>query len=152
MADTVIGVIAVPTHGETFVARLGGGVTLNGAPLNIPPETTLRNAVTAIGTSQHSDPDRIGALTQRLLRAGGISFNNGSGALMLAYVAAGRMAGCYADYMNAWDCLAGLLMVREAGGRTAPFRPDGDLGRPDRVLAAAPAAWDELNAMLAAID
>ena len=36
---------------------------------------------------------------------------------MLAYVASGRLLGYVEQHMNAWDCAAGLLMVREAGGR-----------------------------------
>lgn len=147
-AETVIGAIAVPTHEEDFAALKGEGCWLNGTRLTIPPDVTLRNAVTAIGASQHSDPEVSARLVAGLVRQGGIFFNNGSGALMLAYVAAGRMAGCLSEYMNAWDCLAGLLMVREAGGITAPFRADGDYSRPDRVLAAAPAAWPDLSQLM----
>lgn len=147
-AETVIGVISVPTHGEDFSARLGGGALLNDAPLEIPADVTVRNAVTAIGSSQHSDPDRSGEMARDLLAMGGVHFNNGSGALMLAYVAAGRIAGCLSEYMNAWDCLGGLLIVREAGGRTAPFRPDGDFSKPDKVLATAPGAWEDLSGLL----
>jgi hypothetical protein len=40
---------------------------------------------------------------------------------MLAYVAAGRLVGYFEPHMHAWDCLAGLLMVEEAGGRTGPY-------------------------------
>ena len=72
-------------------------------------------------------------------------FRNGSGALMLAYVAAGRLAGYLEPHMHAWDCLAGLLLVREAGGRTAPFPEGADLLSGGPVVAAAPGAWDELS-------
>ena len=44
-------------------------------------------------------------------------FRNASGALMLAYVASGRLLGYAEEHMNAWDCLAGMLLVEEAGGR-----------------------------------
>ncbi len=40
--------------------------------------------------------------------------------------------------MNAWDCVAGLLMVREAGGRTGAFPGPGGLTEGGPVLAAAP--------------
>jgi myo-inositol-1(or 4)-monophosphatase len=142
-------VISVPTHGEEFAAAAGGGALLNGAPLLIPEDVTVRNATTGVGASQHSDPDRAAQIVRELTAAGGILFNNGSGALMLAYVAAGRLAGIVSEYMNAWDCLAGLLIVREAGGRTAKFRADGDFSKPDRVLAAAPGAWDVLSGLMA---
>jgi myo-inositol-1(or 4)-monophosphatase len=40
----------------------------------------------------------------------------GSAALELAYVAAGRIDVMQARGLNPWDCAAGILMVREAGG------------------------------------
>ena len=43
----------------------------------------------------------------------------GSAALDLAFVAAGRLDGFWETHLHSWDCLAGLLMVQEAGGRRA---------------------------------
>ena len=40
--------------------------------------------------------------------------------------------------MNAWDCLAGLLLVAEAGGRVGPFLDLGGLADGGPVIAAAP--------------
>ena len=45
----------------------------------------------------------------------------GSGALALAYVAAGRRDGYVEHHINAWDCLAGILLVSEAGGYVSDF-------------------------------
>ena len=41
---------------------------------------------------------------------------------MLAYVGAGRLRGYVEEHMNAWDCLAALLLIEEAGGKIV--RPD----------------------------
>jgi myo-inositol-1(or 4)-monophosphatase len=41
----------------------------------------------------------------------------GSAALDLAWVAAGRLDGYWERGLEAWDIAAGILMVREAGGR-----------------------------------
>lgn len=147
--EPVAAVISAPTHREDFAAVAGGGALLNGAPLRIPADVTIGNTTTGVGTSQYSEPERTAEIARDLTARGGIMFNNGSGALMLAYVAAGRLAGVISEYMNAWDCLGGLLIVREAGGQTAKFRDDGDFSKPDRVLAAAPAAWDALSAIMA---
>ncbi|TPE52766.1 inositol monophosphatase [Amaricoccus solimangrovi] len=146
--EPVVGVISVPTQAEDFAALAGGGATLNGVPLRIPADVTLGNATTGVGASQYSEPGRTAEIVRELTARGGVLFNNGSGALMLAYVAAGRLAGIVSEYMNAWDCLGGLLIVREAGGRTAKFRADGDFSKPDRVLAAVPAAWEPLAAIM----
>ena len=57
-----------------------------------------------------------------IVEDGGVFFRNASGALMLAYVAAGRLLGYIEQHMNSWDCIAGLLMIEEAGGTI--IRPD----------------------------
>ena len=51
----------------------------------------------------------------------------GAAALDLAYVACGRLDGFWELHLNAWDVAAGLLLVREAGGRVTDFRGDEDL-------------------------
>lgn len=59
------------------------------------------------------------------------------GALALAYVADGRSDGYLELHMNSWDCLAGLLLVSEAGGDVCPFLEIGSLRDGGPVLAAA---------------
>jgi myo-inositol-1(or 4)-monophosphatase len=47
--------------------------------------------------------------------------------------------------MNAWDCLAGLLLVREAGGQTGSIPDSAEaIFRGIPVLAAAPGIADKL--------
>ena len=96
------------------------------------------------GANHHADPEIVGAFVAALHAEGGMFLRLGSGALMIAYVAAGRLAGYFEPYMHAWDCLAGYCLV--AGGRRlAPSVPGGSgLTRGSRVLAVAPAAKDDL--------
>jgi len=70
--------------------------------------------------------------------------------MMLASVAAGRLAGYYEPHMNAWDCLGGMLMVTEAGGTIAPFDLVTMLQHGAPVLAGAPQACVQLQAIIAA--
>jgi myo-inositol-1(or 4)-monophosphatase len=142
--DCVAGVIEVPTHGETFAALAGQGSTLNGRPLRLHGDLTLATGLTAIGASSTTSPDTAATAIRQVMSEGGMFFRNGSGALMLAYVAASRLAGYFEPVMYAWDCRAGLLIIAEAGGRTAPFRPEGGAAGRGPVLAAAPGAFDDL--------
>lgn len=64
---------------------------------------------------------------------------------MLAYVAAGRLLGYVEEHMNAWDCLAGLLLVEEAGGRVVTPDPATVLERGTMVVAAAPGVFDAVK-------
>jgi myo-inositol-1(or 4)-monophosphatase len=72
----------------------------------------------------------------------------GAGALMLAHVAAGRYDAFVEPHMNAWDALAGLLLIDEAGGRTLPYPGAGGLASGGPVLAAAPGIFDVLARLL----
>ncbi len=74
---------------------------------------------------------------------------SGSGALGLAYVAAGRRDGYVETYMNAWDCLAGILLVREAGGYVSDFLSGEGLRKGNSILACAPGVKDALLAAAA---
>jgi myo-inositol-1(or 4)-monophosphatase len=49
----------------------------------------------------------------------------GSAALDLAYVACGRFDGYFEAGVQPWDIAAGVLLVREAGGRVCDFRGAG---------------------------
>ncbi|OLP59681.1 inositol monophosphatase [Xaviernesmea oryzae] len=142
----VIGVIFAPCFNELYAAAAGKGATLDGRTLRLDPSRTIRNAVTGIGANNYVTPAFVGKMVETLLEAGGNFIRNGSGALMLAYVAAGRLVGYYEPYMHAWDCLAGYCLVTEAGGWHHPFPVDGDqLTKGAPVLAAAPGATDDLR-------
>ncbi|ACA16997.1 Inositol-phosphate phosphatase [Methylobacterium sp. 4-46] len=143
------GVIAAPVLGETYAAARGAGATLNGRPLAIEPSTRLTSGSVAYGATARTRPAAAGAFVERLYAEGGTLFNNGSGALMLAYVAAGRLAGYYDPGLSSWDCYAGLLLVEEAGG-AAEF--DGDLRRRGALRAGSKAMVEDLRRLSAGLD
>ncbi|BDA84332.1 inositol monophosphatase [Aureimonas sp. SA4125] len=144
--ETVVGVIAHPSAGEMFTARREHGAYLNGQRLGPRRDLRIDNSLVAIGASHRTAPAHVAGVIGALMERGGIFYRNGSGAIMIAAVAAGRLGGYYEPHMNPWDCLAGLLMVREAGGRTLPF-PAGADGGP--VMATAPAVWEPLTTIVA---
>lgn len=106
-----------PYLDEMFTARLGGGAFLNGSPVRVS-EAALSESVVCIGTAPY-DPqlaDETFALARRVFDASLDIRREGSAALDLCSVAAGR-AGLYVEpRVSLWDYAAGLLIVREAGG------------------------------------
>ena len=141
----VIGVIYVPCLEEHYAAAAGQGATLNGNVLTLDPSRNMQNALTGIGSNNHVTPERVGEIITNVLARGGNFIRNGSGALMLAYVAAGRLVGYYEPHMRAWDCMAGFCLVREAGGKNLAFPASGPeflKGHP--VLAANQSCYDQL--------
>lgn len=146
--EIAIGVIYVPCNDELYASATGMGAALNGKPLKLDGTRTIRNAVTGIGANHHVAPAVVALIVEKLLDAGGNFIRNGSGALMLAYVAAGRLVGYYEPYMHAWDCMAGYCLVKEAGGWHHPFPVKGDgLTKGAPVLAAATGAVSDLRAI-----
>ncbi|MCK7615058.1 inositol monophosphatase family protein [Roseibium sediminicola] len=146
--EPVIGVIRVPCDDETFKAMKGAGATLNGVTLKLDMSMTLQNSLTGIGANQSVPPERVGALISGLMALGGNYIRTGSGAQMLAMVAAGRLAGFFEPSMHAWDCLAGYCLVSEAGGRYRPFPVDGSaILESGPVLAAGPGAFEALSSL-----
>src|ERR1044072_5307183 len=84
----VVGVIQAPCANELYAAALGLGASLNGATLLLDSSRTIQTAMTGIGCNTHVAPEVVGSIITALLASGGTFIRNGSGALMLAYVAA----------------------------------------------------------------
>ncbi|WP_299617701.1 inositol monophosphatase [Pelagibius sp.] len=145
-----LGVIYDPNTDELFAARRGGGTFLNGARQPVPTAAAFSDGLLGTGFSHRSPTSDFVPFLDGLLRDGGLFLRNGSGALMLAYVAAGRLIGYFEPHINSWDSLAGLLLVREAGGWTCDFLANEGLLRGGLCAACAPALAPAFQALLAA--
>jgi myo-inositol-1(or 4)-monophosphatase len=139
-----VGVIYAPVLDEMFVAARGLGATLNGVPVRVTHRFDLRSGLLGIGANDRVDAGQVGRMLADLSLAGASWTRYGSGALMLAWVAAGRLVGYAEPRMSAWDCMAGYCLVQEAGGRVLPFPGGAELLRPAPVLGARPGVYEEL--------
>ena len=145
--STVVAHVVAPVVGERFAARLGHGATLDGQPIAASTVTSLAEGSLGVGHSTRVGAKATITLLDALLDAGGLFRRSGSGALDLAGVAAGRLIGYCEPHMNAWDCLASVLLIEEAGGRVQPFAMATMLVRGGRVVAAAPGVHDAVVAL-----
>jgi myo-inositol-1(or 4)-monophosphatase len=143
-----LGVIADPNHDELFHGCLGQGAFVNDIPLRISQAKDVSEGLTAAGTFHPRDKAHFLPFIHKLLDSGGMFIRNGSSALTIAYVAAGRLIGYYETHLKSWDCIAGLVLVSEAGGTQNNFlRRDGLLnGNP--FLVAAPGVYSQLAQMI----
>ena len=113
------GVIYNPISNDLFTAERGGGAFLNDRRLRVAARKELRECIVGCGIPHlgRGDPVRFGKELARLQpKVAGVR-RFGSAALDLAWVAAGRMDGYWERGLAAWDIAAGILLVREAGGR-----------------------------------
>ena len=144
--EVTVGAVYNPYVDELFTAVRGEGASLNGRPIRVT-DAGLADSVVCYGTSPYdaSLSGRTFALARKVYEASLDLRREGSAALDLCTVAAGR-AGLYFELQTSlWDYAAGALIVREAGGlccRTdgSPFRADG--GKTD-IAAGSPAAVAE---------
>jgi len=117
--ETQAGVIYDPINNELFAAELYQGATVNDQRIIVSGRSEPDTCLVATFTPHVADelPAHC-ANTMKALCAHPYTLRvTGATALDLAYVAAGRYDGaCYTSY-KPWDVAAGLLLVREAGGK-----------------------------------
>ena len=116
-AEVTAAVVYDPLRDEMFWAAKGGGGYLNDGRLRVSARRRLDGAMVA------APP----AAAERLPGASLRRF--GSPALDLAYVAAGRLEGCFCAAPERWQVAAGTVLVRESGGLVS------NLGAADVVAA-----------------
>ncbi|WP_136660806.1 inositol monophosphatase family protein [Nitratireductor sp. XY-223] len=144
---TQLGVIHDPNADEMFVAVRGGGATLNNAPMHVATQVPLEAGTVAVGYSNRVEARNIQPVIAALIERGAMFYRNASGALSIAYVAAGRLLGYLEEHMNAWDCLAGQFMVEEAGGRIETQDAGQMIRSGGRVVVGAPEVFETLLAI-----
>lgn len=145
----VAGAIYDPCADDLVSAMRGEGTRRNGKPVPKLPLSKIDAGSVGVGFSNRIEPRASVAIVEGLLNRGGMFFRNASGALMLSYVATGRLIGYIEPHMNAWDCLAGFLLVEEAGGRVLSYDVEKTLAEGAYVLAAAPGVYDECRKITA---
>lgn len=142
-----IGVVFSPVRDELFAGRRGGAATLNGQPIHVRVGARLTDGMLGVGYSTRLRPAEFLPLFTRLLEEGAMFFREGSGALMLCYVACGRLIGYVEPHINSWDCLAALAIIESAGGTRNDFLADDGLWRGNPVIAAPCGLYPELKAL-----
>ena len=145
--ETVVAHVHNPNVGEAFSACRGQGAFLNGSPIRAAEVSSLDTGTLCVGHNARVESVHTISLITALLDAGGLFQGSGSGALDLAKVACGRAIGYCEPHMYAWDCLASLLLIEEAGGRVQPFDYQAMIGGGGRVVAGCPGVHDALVAM-----
>jgi myo-inositol-1(or 4)-monophosphatase len=117
--EIIAGVIFEPLRDEMFWAAKGAGAYLNRRRLRVSSREHMQDALIATGIpfrGKEKHPAFLGTMAKVMPEVAGIR-RFGSAALDLAWLAAGRYDGFWEFDLEPWDMAAGLLLVREAGGR-----------------------------------
>ncbi|MFZ4454057.1 inositol monophosphatase family protein [Salibacterium aidingense] len=144
--ETAAGLVYAPKLDEMFTVLKGSGAWLNGNSIHSSEIEQLEKAVIGTGFPYDkgtTDDNNLSHVNRVVPRVGGLR-RTGSAALDLCQVACGRMDACWEIKLNDWDVEAGLLMVKEAGGKTKVKTEQQGLF----VLASTPGIYDELNSLI----
>jgi myo-inositol-1(or 4)-monophosphatase len=139
----LIGVVYQPVTGALYSAVRGEGAICDGRSLQVNDPVPLARALLATGFA-YDVPNRTRQAQRisRVLPAVRDIRRIGSAALDLCMLAAGMVDAYYEDTTSRWDWAAGALIAAEAGAIVHEWG--------DGIIAAGPALFDELHALLAA--
>jgi len=112
------GAVFAPVLGELFAARRGSGTTCNGVPVRVSAVASVSDAMVCTGFNP-AGYARNGKYFAHLSDRAQAVRRDGSAALDLAFVAAGRFDAFWEWDLKAWDVAAGAVLIEEAGGRVS---------------------------------
>ena len=102
--EIISGLIFDPIKNEMFYAEKNNGAYFNNKRMKVSRKKILEECLFATGGKKEIKSD----LNTRKF---------GSAALDMAYVAAGRYDGYFQNHLHLWDIAAGIIIVKEAGGK-----------------------------------
>ena len=122
--EVVVGVVYEVNLDECFYAYQGSKAYLNGKEINVSKAEKLRSSLVATGFPyyDYGRMDPYLNLFEEIMRSSHGLRRLGSAAVDLAYVACGRFEAFYEYGLNPWDVAAGVLIVKQAGGKVSDFR------------------------------
>ena len=133
-------VVYDPMRQELYTAGKGDGAYLDSKRIRVSKTGRLDEALLGTGFPYREGQslDFYQRTSRHFTEASGGIRRLGSAALDLAYVAAGRLDGCWLSGLSAWDIAAGALIVREAGGLVNDFDGGDDWMERGELIAATP--------------
>lgn len=123
--EIIAGAIYDVTRDELYYAQKGRGAYLNGEKIRVSTVSSLKKAlfITGFYYDRGKEMDEnLKKIRQFLIRRVIGIRRLGSAALDLCYIAAGRASGYWEYTLSPWDFAAGMLIVKEAGGKITDRR------------------------------
>ena len=120
--EIILGLIYAPCQNELYIAEKGKGAYLNGKKIKVSDvfRGKVLNAFCSGREKKHTK--RAVKYFSRQKLGGGTCYLLGSAALELGYVAAGRLESMTIPGAHTWDVAAGVILIREAGGKVTDFK------------------------------
>ncbi|CAB9514799.1 Inositol-1-monophosphatase [Seminavis robusta] len=147
--EVVVGVIFDPYRDELFTAVKGRGAQMNGEPISVGKQDCIGDAIVAMGSPPGEESMQMSMKAVQVLMPKVRTLRMiGSAAIMLAWVANGRLT-CYWEYdLSSWDIAAGALIIQEAGGKFTDLAGNDFSLQTRKIIGCAPAVHDEILRVL----
>ncbi|MDU1905909.1 MAG: inositol monophosphatase family protein [Dysgonomonas sp.] len=147
--EILIGVVYEVCRDECFYAWRGGNAYMNGDPIHTS-KNSIEKAFIGMDLPYNAEeykPVILNVMNKLYGKVSSIRIN-GSAAISLCYVAIGRYDGWGEAFINTWDYSAGVLIVREAGGRITDFKGKDDISGTHHIIATNGIIHEELKNVL----
>ncbi|XP_017010842.2 inositol monophosphatase 1 [Drosophila takahashii] len=152
----VLGVVNNPAQNKLYTAKLGQGAFCNGKHIQVSSCQHLNDANVAYEVCLLHAPKirnkhikriyHVGSNARRLLAYSAVVDS-------LCMVAAGNLDAFHIEDMYPWDCAAGYLLIREAGGVvTHPYGGPFDIMKPDLICAGTETLRAEIEQLIRKAD
>jgi myo-inositol-1(or 4)-monophosphatase len=121
--EGVAGVVYDPIRQEMFAAEAGSGAYLNNRRIHVSTVKTMDTGLACTGfpSRKRSNDINVHFFYQIAMASHGVR-RSGAAATDLAWVASGRLDMFWEFGLKPWDMAAGVLLVKEAGGRVSDMR------------------------------
>ena len=142
---TELGLLCFPALDRCYWAVRGEGARRDGDAISVSKARSLGSARVIFGRSPDLDPSVALRFAGGFMEAGATPYSFCCCAFNLAAVAEGACDGYFEERVFPWDCLAGALIVQEAGGQATGTFSEEDFTTGLPILAAAPGVFDDLR-------
>ena len=122
--EVVMGVVYEISLDEMFYAWKGSKAYMNGHEIDVSKAATTADSLIATGFPYYefSKLDQyIDSMNYFMRNSHGMR-RLGSAATDMVYVAAGRFEAFYEHALHSWDVAAGIIILKQAGGKVCDFK------------------------------
>ncbi len=151
--ELLLGVVYEVGLDESFYAWKGSKAYVNDEEIHVSDINDMKDAF--LITELPYNYEQYKRTAEHLLHSlygwvGGIRMN-GSAAMALCYVAAGRIDGWMEAFIGKWDFSAAALIIQQAGGKVTDFYGNADFIEGHHILATNGLIHDELQRLWAEV-
>jgi myo-inositol-1(or 4)-monophosphatase len=121
--EVILGCVYQPVLDEVFYAEKDKGAFMNEKKINVSTKDDIKSAFLVTGFPYNIIENPRGAIDHfvKIIGAGIPVRRLGSAALDLSYVACGRFDAFWEVFLHPWDVAAGMIILKEAGGKITNY-------------------------------